>query len=225
MTAQVHASRNPVAAVATRLVTLLEAQERCFVAFSGGSTPKALFRHLVEAHAAAPWHRLRVFLVDERTVPADHEESNWRMINEHFLARVAVGAAYRIETERGAKPAAAAYEAVLREQTPTGAEGFPRLDAVLLGMGADGHTASLFPETPALHERARAVVANPVPSLETTRITLSFPMLAAAGARWFLVTGEDKRRAYTDAIGGHGPAGQVQNAEWFVEEGWTTITD
>lgn len=177
-------------------------------ALSGGSTPRALYARLAQAPLASqvPWEHVHVWWGDERNVPADHAESNYRMAHEALLAHVPIPQAHvhRVHTELGAEQAADHYEAELRavfgldkgpsEQAPHEAAR-PRFDLILLGMGDDGHTASLFPRTAALHEQTRWVVANPVPQLNTTRITFTYPLINAADTVIFLVSGTSKAAA------------------------------
>ncbi len=127
---------------------------------------------------------------DERGVPPGDPASNFRMAREALLDQVPAGSVLRIEGELGAPAAAARYEAVLRDRF--GAVGVPALDLVLLGLGTDGHTASLFPGSPALLERERWVATSVGPAPATQRITLTPPVLEAAQALLFLVAGPDK---------------------------------
>jgi 6-phosphogluconolactonase len=163
---------------------------RLAVALSGGSTPKRLYELL----AAPPfrdridWSAIELFFGDERAVPQEHSDSNYRMIHEALLSKVPV-TAHGMPAEAGD---AAAYERLLRERIPS-RSGVPMLDLVLLGVGSDGHTASLFPGTSALDEHARLVVMNDVPQLGTTRMTVTYPLLNAARRVWVLVPGADKR--------------------------------
>ena len=130
------------------------------VAISGGSTPKAMFELLADRaqpyFAEVPWEKLQLFWVDERCVPPTHEESNYRMTNEAMLSHVPLPAAqvYRMEGELEPEVAASRYEATIRNAFRLEGAETPVFDLVLLGMGDDGHTASLFPHTEALHEMA-----------------------------------------------------------------------
>ena len=173
---------------------------RFAVALAGGSTPKATYELLARDYAeAVDWPDVHVFFGDERTVPPDHEDSNYRMAREALLDHVAVGSIHRMPGEKQPEDAAASYEKELGEFF----EGEPPvLDLVMLGIGGDGHTASLFPETAALEVTNRLVVANPVLKLETTRITLTAPVLSAAREVFFLVAGEDKAAALKEILEG-----------------------
>jgi 6-phosphogluconolactonase len=172
------------------------------IALSGGTTPRLLFEMLAEPElsAHAPWSDFQVFWGDERHVPPDHADSNYRMAREALLDRVPIPAPniHRILAELpNAKTVALAYADELRhafdlEDHPSPRSTLPRFDLILLGMGEDGHTASLFPHSPALHETERWVVANPVPKLDTVRITLTLPVINHARRIWFMITGGSK---------------------------------
>lgn len=166
------------------------------MALSGGSTPRAVYSLLAaECANALPWDRVHLFYGDERHVPPDDPNSNHRMVRETLLTapgirdRVHV---HRIEAERPAAEAADRYEAEIQQHFAIVRGEQPAFDLVLLGMGTDGHTASLFPGTSALHETVRTVVANDVPQLNTRRITLTFPAIAKARNVVFLTAGADK---------------------------------
>lgn len=165
------------------------------VALSGGSTPRALFELLAVPENAQHigWSKVHVFWGDERTVPPDHPDSNYRMAKEALLDFVALPASnvHRISGELEPARAAAEYEQTLRSFFAKRA-GKTRFDLILLGMGDDGHTASLFPDTEALNETERLVVANHVPKLDTWRITLTAPIINDAAHVAFLVAGAGK---------------------------------
>jgi 6-phosphogluconolactonase len=187
-----------------------------FIAVSGGRTPREFFTLLAtELRNEIPWHRITWFQVDERCVPPDHADSNWRQFRETILNAVPEARAHRMRAED--QDAAAAYEAHLRATLPLNTEGVPVFDIVLLGLGADGHTASLFPGTQALDETERAVVRNSVPQLNTERITLTYPVLNAARHRWFILRGADRREVFAEVRAGRHPAGLIREPEWFVE--------
>ncbi|HYW65208.1 MAG TPA: 6-phosphogluconolactonase [Candidatus Dormibacteraeota bacterium] len=172
----------------------------CFtVALSGGSTPKSLYSLLADdagLRAQLPWEKMHFFFGDERHVPPDHPESNFRMANEALFAKALVKAA-RITRIKGeyadAEKAALEYEQALRGYFIIEAGALPRFDLVLLGMGDEGHTLSLFPGTKALHAPPdRFVVRNWVGKLYTERITLTAPAVNQANRVIFLVTRADK---------------------------------
>jgi 6-phosphogluconolactonase len=170
------------------------------------------------------WSSVYVFFGDERSVPPHHEDSNLKMASEVLLDHVPVANVHRIQGELPPEEAAEAYEEQLRKFFQT--EDVPRFDLILLGLGADGHTASLFPWTAALEVHDRWVVANPVPRLGTTRITLTLPVINAARAVIFLVAGEDKAEALREILEGDAdprayPAKLVQppgGPEWMVDQ-------
>jgi 6-phosphogluconolactonase len=166
------------------------------VALSGGSTPKSLYQLLASGtFPNLPWDKTYFFFGDERHVPPDHPESNYRMANEAMLVRVPVPAAnvYRIPAEmKDADAAVSAYEQTLRSFFRLGPNEFPRFDLILLGLGPDGHTASLFPGSAALSESTKLVVANWVEKFKTYRVTFTFPVLNHAACVMFLACGADK---------------------------------
>lgn len=166
------------------------------VALAGGSTPRALYRRLTQApyRTGIDWGRVRFFWGDERCVAPDNDRSNYRMARETLLGPLAIPREHieRMRGEQEPRRAALLYERALVEKA--GGRGrMPRLDLVLLGLGADGHTASLFPGTRALAQRRRAVSANYVPAFREWRLTLTYPVFNAARRVIFLVAGEEKR--------------------------------
>jgi 6-phosphogluconolactonase len=190
------------------------------LALSGGSTPKKLYTLLAKdpAFAAFPWAKTQLFFGDERHVPPDDEESNFRMVKESLLSSGLVPAAnvHRVFAElASAAQAATEYEAEIGRDFTGDAllGGFPRFDVVLLGMGPDGHTASLFPGSAALEETTKWVAANWVEKFKTDRITFTFPVLNAARVVLLLVAGADKapmiRQVLGDARGTY-PVERVQ---------------
>jgi 6-phosphogluconolactonase len=184
------------------LVASTAAAERPLrVALSGGSTPRRLYALLAESDL--PWDRIEWFWGDERNVPHEDSESNYRMVREQLLsvAPIPPGRVHPVPIEV-ADPAAAAraYEQTLAEafQLPNDdSASQPRFDLVLLGLGDDAHTASLFPETAALRATDRWYVENWVAKFASHRLTLTAPVINAARQVWFLITGENKR----DALG------------------------
>src|SRR5579859_551543 len=167
------------------------------VCLSGGSTPRALYSLLAtdsQLRSRVPWQQSYFFFGDERLVPPDHPDSNFRMASEAMLSRVPVHASqvFRIRGELDAGAAAAAYEQTLKDAFRLKGGELPRFDLLLLGIGHDGHTASLFPHTAAIEERQRLVVDNRVPKLNTVRITLTLPVLNNSASVTFLVQGQEK---------------------------------
>jgi len=209
--------------------TAIGAQGRFAVALSGGSTPKNLYSLLAAGYTDFAWNRVFFFFGDERHVPPTHAESNYRMVNEALFSKVAVppGNVFRVPAENpDADAVAAAYEAQLRKFFEIKAGEFPRFDLILLGMGPDGHTASLFPESAALAEQTRLVVANWVAKFNTHRITFTFPVLNHAAEVIFLVSGAEKASIVHQVLEGRNtpslPAQQVQPTNgkllWMLDE-------
>lgn len=166
---------------------------------AGGSTPRAAYEHA--AAAGVSWSSATAWFGDERCVAPDDERSNYAMAKAALLDPLGDSAptVRRMHGELGPQAAAEGYERALREA------GSPRFDLVLLGLGPDGHTASLFPDQESLSERSRMAVGVPVPGLEpmVPRVTLTLPTLAAARSVVFLVTGESKAGAVAAAFGPH----------------------
>src|SRR5208282_3148198 len=225
--------------------TAIGAQGRFTVALSGGSTPKALYSLLASNYASFVWNRVFLFFGDERHVPPTDPESNYRMVNESLLTKIAIPAenVFRVLTENpDAAAAASDYESRIRrffEIRPGPRPGlrsglpsedrppeFPRFDLILLGVGPDGHTASLFPDSAALDEQSRLVVANWVAKFNTHRITLTFPVLNRAAEVMFLASGADKAEMLRQVLEGKNtpplPSQRVQpsdgNLLWMLDE-------
>ena len=166
------------------------------IALSGGSTPRR-FHELLAASEGIDWSRVHVYWGDERTVPPDDAESNYRMARETLLEAVAIppDQVHRMRGELDPAGAADAYEQTLRETFGVEPPDVPRFDLNILGVGADGHTASLFPGTAALEERTRWVAASHIPQQDSWRITLTYPVLNAARLTLVLVSGKGKADA------------------------------
>ena len=172
----------------------VRANGRFTVALSGGSTPRTLYS-LLATKPGIPWDKIFIFWGDERHVAPDQPESNYRMANEALLSKVPVHPEniFRIHAEeKDAATAALQYEQTLKDFFHLSPGEFPRFDLIFLGVGPDGHTASLFPGTAALNETKRLVVSNWVPKFNTDRITFTFPVLNAAASVIFLLSGADK---------------------------------
>lgn len=201
-TLEVHPDRaHLIAAVRDRFVqaakTAVEARGLFSFVFSGGSTPAALYRELAKPDSGVPWDKALLFFGDERNVGPAHPDSNYRMVHETLLGPASIdsGQVFRIESERGPELAARHYERTIRTALDLGVVDPPRFDIVLLGIGDDAHTASLFPGTAGLKVRDRLVVAHRIPKLDADRISLTYPAINTARAVWFLVTGEPKAAA------------------------------
>lgn len=176
------------------------------IAISGGNTPKRTFELLAKPAekfvGAMPWAKIELYWVDERTVPPDDKDSNYRMTREALLDKVPLKPEqiFRIEGELEPEQAAARYESTIRNHLRLeGAQG-PRFDVILLGMGDDGHTASLFPHTAAIHEMIRIAVANQVPQKDTWRVTLTWPVINEGRDVFFLIAGKDKAQPLHDVL-------------------------
>src|SRR5216684_7038275 len=176
------------------------------VAISGGMTPKSMFELLADPAEAflkqVPWDRIELYWVDERCVPPDDAESNYRMTREALLSKVPLPAerAHRMEGELDPEVAAARYESVIRNTFRLEGAETPTFDLILLGMGDDGHTASLFPHTDALNEMSHIVVPNHVPQKDAWRITLTWPVINQGREVAFLIEGEEKAQVLNDVF-------------------------
>jgi 6-phosphogluconolactonase len=168
------------------------------VAISGGSTPRAVFELLANPDApyltSIPWQKLQLFWVDERCVPPTHEESNYRMTKAAMLDKVPLPPEniHRMEGELDPEEAASRYEAAIRTAFRLEGAQTPTFDLIWLGLGPDGHTASLFPHTEGLDEMARIVIANHVPQKDVWRVTLTWPVIVQGREVAFLIEGEEK---------------------------------
>jgi len=205
---------------------------RFLVALAGGSTPRRLYQLLADTpyFEQVNWPRVEFFWGDERSVPPDHKDSNFRMATEALLHKLPIPACnlHRMQAER-ADPDAAARDyqdeiarvcGLSRDDEP------PVFDLILLGMGPDGHTASLFPSTTALHEIKRWAVPNYVAKFSTYRLTMSYPLLNRAANVVFLVAGADKAHVLAEVLEGPAdperlPSQRIQpvvgHLTWFVD--------
>jgi 6-phosphogluconolactonase len=229
--------------IATLAAEAIERHGRFDWVLSGGSTPEQLYALLASPEWAGrvDWTRVAFFFGDERCVPPEDPQSNYRMARASLLGPLGVFAeqVHRIRGELGAEAAAEDYRdvldrtvldravldrAVLDRQRQSDATELPVFDLVLLGLGSDGHTASLFPGTAALDERSRWVVGSHPQGL-VPRVTLTFPVLDAARRVLFLVSGADKARAVREVLSGTGavtlPAARVRprarEAQWLID--------
>src|SRR5215470_12209819 len=186
---------------------------RFTVALSGGSTPKTMHTILAERTAKNPklidWSRVQILFGDERHVPPDHADSNFRMAKETLLSQVPIPAAnvHRIRTENpDAGKAAEEYDRELVQVFQLkGEDQLARFDLIFLGMGPDGHTASLFPGTTAVHELRKRVVANWVPKFNMWRVTLTRPVINQAECVLLMVSGKDKTQPFAEVMGQGSP--------------------
>jgi len=178
------------------------------IAISGGSTPKGMFDILADPTKpfaeTIPWDKLQIYWVDERCVPPDHADSNYRMTKEALLSKVGIPEAnvFRMEGELDPEEAASRYESLLRNTMKLEGAESPAFDLVLLGLGDDGHTASLFPHTEGLNELGRLVIANHVPQKDTWRISLTWPVINQAAEVAFEIVGAGKADVLAEVLTG-----------------------
>jgi 6-phosphogluconolactonase len=201
---------------------------RFAVALSGGSTPKHLYSLLASPgyRERIRWNNLHLFWGDERCVPPDHPESNFRMAQEALLSKIKIPPEniHRMRGEQEPQAAAAEYEKELQKFFGSNSGALPRFDLILLGIGEDGHTASLFPDSDALNESKHLVVAPFIAKLNSYRLTLTLPVLNNAANVWFLVTGASKADAVKQALSASSdlPAARVQPVNgrliWFIAQ-------
>ncbi|HEY0365393.1 MAG TPA: 6-phosphogluconolactonase [Pyrinomonadaceae bacterium] len=195
------------------------------VALSGGSTPKLLYEILADQfREQVSWPDIHFFWSDERHVPPDHPESNYRMANEALLSRVPVSAdnVHRIHSENpNAEDAASEYEHTIVQVTK---EDLPRIDLILLGVGTDGHTASIFPGSEVLHETKHLVAAPFVEKFKSYRITMTLPLLNNGASVMFLVSGAEKADIVKEVLEGENkyPAQAVKPTQgeliWMLDK-------
>jgi len=217
----------------TRLVDVQSSGEVARVALTGGRVAAAVYRAVVEspARSAIDWQRVEFWWGDERFLPAGDPERNETQAREALLDAVGVDPSrvhpMPADTGQGAEKAAEDYARELAEAMgPGDHDGVPTFDVLMLGVGPDGHMASLFPEHPALQERDRAAVAvHGAPKPPPTRISLTFPALARAHEVWFVVSGDDKAKAVRLALSGAGelqiPASAPKGLNrtlWLIDE-------
>lgn len=220
-------------AAAERIVELaresIAGSGRFIIALSGGTTPRRVYELLAdeEFRDSVDWLNVHVFFGDERMVPPDSSESNYRMANEALLSRVPIPPEniHRIEGVGDANANASVYELEMRGLFGEEVE-WPRLDHILLGMGDDGHTASLFPGTDVLHETRRWVAPNRVEKLGAWRVTLTAPVINAARHVTFLVNGHGKAERLREVLKGERDTSRLPSQlirphdgtlEWFVD--------
>jgi 6-phosphogluconolactonase len=196
-----------VAAAAAEVVAGAVSGDLRTLVLAGGSTPRRAYQLL--ATRPLPWGRIAVLFGDERCVPPDDPESNYRLAWDELISRVHPGTVHRMPGELGAEEAARLYEPVVRSVAP--------LDLVLLGVGPDGHTASLFPGRPALRADGMVTAVHEAPKPPPDRVSLTLRALQQARRVVFLVTGADKAEALRLARQGAVPAGMVPGAEYLVD--------
>jgi 6-phosphogluconolactonase len=213
------------------LANLHVAQKKLLsAALSGGSTPKRLYELLASPGHRIPWNRVELFQVDERCVPPDHPESNYKMIREALLDHVQIPVSnfHRMAAEKPDRDEAARkYAQEMAQVLKPSKDDWPHLDLVFLGMGPDGHTASLFPCSEALDEHVLWVRPNFSARMGNFRLTLTLPVLNAASEVIFLISGADKAETLRDVIEGPSrhsqlPAQGVQpvhgRLNWYLDQ-------
>jgi 6-phosphogluconolactonase len=191
------------------------------ISLAGGSTPKALYGLLATDpgfKSRMPWGKTQFFFGDERHVPPDDPDSNFRMANESMLSKVSLKPeqVYRIKGEyEDAEKAALEYEQTLRSYFKLSPGQLPRFDVLLLGMGDEGHTLSLFPGTKALHDNGRLVMSNWIGKLYTQRVTITAPVANNSGLAIFMITKADKALALKGVL--EGPAEPEQLPSQLIQ--------
>ena len=204
---------------------------RFAVALAGGSTPRSMYSLLAlkKYRREVPWEDTHLFWGDERCVPLDHPDSNYRMVHETLLSKISIPPenVHRMAGEKAPKLAAREYEAQLKTFFQLDEGALPRFDLILLGLGEDGHTASLFPGSEALNETKRLVAANFVEKLNAHRLTLTLPVLNNAAIVLFLVAGASKAAIVKELLGPKSgtlsyPAAKVQprggRLTWLISQ-------
>ncbi|MBQ4567331.1 MAG: 6-phosphogluconolactonase [Desulfovibrio sp.] len=205
----VHIHKDP-AAMAERAAHILAAaceeaitERGAFrIAISGGQSPIPLFRLLSGKDWAdrLPWDKMTFFWVDERCVGPDHPESNYGLARRELLSRVPATHFFRMRGDTEPEAAAAKYEDIIRQDFNLEPNELPRFDFILLGMGEDGHTGSIFPNSPALAEKKRLVIDQYVPERKGDRLTLTLPVINNARCCMFLVNGKEKYQGLSNAL-------------------------
>lgn len=237
--ANIHIFENAEAVAQAAAQHIIELARLCIakkgrfsLALAGGSTPKRIYEMLATDTFATQvnWSKVHIFFGDERTVAPDHADSNFRMANEALLSHVELPAqnVHRINGVGDAAANASLYESELKEFF--GDVEFPRFDLIMLGMGDDGHTASLFPHSAALNETQKWVTANWVEKFETFRITLTAPVINHAAHIMFIVTGAGKTDRLPEVLRGERdterlPSQLIQpvngTLDWYVDKAAT----
>ena len=210
------------------LIDLIDGRESVHIALSGGSTPKVVFDVLAEHFGSKiVWSKLHLYWGDERCVPPDDAESNYKMTVDHLLSKVAIPKKniHRIKGENDPQKEAKRYARILGKNLPVSA-GLPQFDLVILGMGDDGHTASIFPNALALWDKKSYCVVAEHPDSGQKRITITGQLINNAKAVAFLVTGANKSGKVREIILKEGnfkkyPATRVDpisgNLYWFLD--------
>jgi 6-phosphogluconolactonase len=196
------------AAAAGEIAAAIQSGAARTLVLAGGSTPRRAYELLADIPGVA-WGRVTVLFGDERCVPANHADSNYRMAREALLDRVAPATVHRMPAELGPDEGAALYSPVVASLAP--------LDFVLLGVGEDGHTASLFPGHAAVSAKGWALGIHDSPKPPPERVTLALPVLRAARRVVILATGAGKADAVAKAKRGEVPSGMIAGARWLID--------
>ena len=191
--------------VAATIASAIRERDATRLVLAGGSTPRGCYAHL--ARLDVPWGRVTVLFGDERCVPAGDPETNFEQARMALLRHVAPASVHRIPAELGAEAAASRYEPLVASAP---------LDLVLLGIGQDGHTASLFPENAALEASTYVAPVFGAPKPPAHRVTITLRAIREARRVIIMAAGPDKAEAVRLALAGQVPAGSIEGAEWFV---------
>ncbi|MEE9553573.1 MAG: 6-phosphogluconolactonase [candidate division Zixibacteria bacterium] len=177
-----------------------------FIGLSGGNTPRVIYQRLAEEpyKSGIPWNRIHLFWGDERCVPPQHPDSNFGMVSESLLSRISIPGknVHRLKGENRPDEEAEAYEKEIRKIVPKSKSGIPRFDWIFLGLGTDGHTASLFPGSKSLEETKRICVAAIHPESGRKRITCTLPLINNAARISIFITGKDKGEIVAEILKG-----------------------
>lgn len=200
--------------------TAIEERGAFRLGLAGGNTPRRIHAELARLGSDIAWDKVHITFGDERCVPPDHADSNYRMAKESLLDSVPIpaGNVLRLRGEIDPAEAAAEYERTLAAHAALTGEKRYVHDLLLLGLGPDGHTASLFPGSPALAELERNIMPVIGPKPPPQRLTMTFPLINAARAICFLVAEADKHQVVEEVIAGDSrhPASAVSNATWIL---------
>lgn len=188
------------------ITDLLKEKETISIALSGGSSPLPIYKTLSTYNL--DWKRIQFYLVDERCVPTNSEQSNYNNINECFFKTIPSDSYSMVNDKLSYKEAVIQYEELIRSNL-TCVNDLPQFDLIILGMGLDGHTASLFPNTKALNNNQDLVVLNNVPQLDTDRITMTYPLILNAKKIVLIANGEAKKKVLDDIFKNNYPISKI----------------
>lgn len=194
----------------TRIIsTAIDHRGEAHIFLAGGSTPRRLYKYLATSNVGRtiPWGKVHIYFGDERNVPSDDPDCNYNMANQSLLKWISVDPTHihRIQGELSAEEAAEAYNNKLKYCVPSSANGLPNADLIILGLGPDGHVASLFPDTDILDNTTDYAAAVWVEKLKTNRISITYPVINNAENVWLFVSGEEKREIVDKIFNYHTP--------------------